>query len=327
MKRLILKIRQQLLLLIDIPNQILIWVIWKLKKFNIEESIVIFSESRGGSTWLMEILSSIPGSCVNWEPLNNLKGIVPKKYRFGSRPYLPYNDTNNEYLSLITKILSYSTSKVWSRKHLTVSNISNSNFVITKFVRANLLAPYLLENFKFEKKPIFLIRHPIDTCISQINTFKNKKWVRSIEDIPDVVNNERYKSNIEFLSKLETNLEVCIANWCLNNLPTIKNYNVLNKMTVIFYYDLIIDPLTEIEMISDNLGLNKTQKSAFKSIDFRKPSFSSVKNKLKRNPIEQLNKNFKYLDINEKDNIQKIFDYFDFKLFDAYSPEPKKQFL
>jgi hypothetical protein len=140
----------------------------------------------------------------------------------------------------MTKILNFSVSKTWSRKHLTFSNIFKSDFVITKFVRANLLIPYLLENFKFKKKPIFLISHPIDTCLSQINTFKNKKWIHKVEDIPDVINNERYKNNIEFLSKLETNLEVCIANWCINNLSTINNYDVLDKMTVVFYYDLII---------------------------------------------------------------------------------------
>ena len=275
----------------------------------------------------MEILSGIPNSSINWEPLHVAKGVVPKKYKLGSRPFIPPNEENILYSKLFKEILNFSISTKWSRQHLTVLNFFKSKFIITKFTRANLLIPYIFENYEFEKPPIFLIRHPIDTCLSAINTFVNKRWVHTNDDIPDIINNNRYKENIQFLSKLETRLEISVANWCLNNVPTIKNSGILNKMTVIFYYDLILDPLNQIRFISNNLGLSKKNSDNLLSVDYRKPSFSSVKGKLESNPTDQINKNFNNLSLIEKDKIQMIFDHFDFKLFDAYSPKPKKQFL
>ena len=150
MMRLLRKIKQQLILLLDIPNQILIYLIWKSKRFDLKESIVIFSEARGGSTWLMEILSNIPNSCLNWEPLHVAKGVVPKKFRFGSRPFLPTRDKSETYLNLFKRIISFSISTKWSRKYLSISKILSSKFVITKFTRANLLVPYIIKNLKFD---------------------------------------------------------------------------------------------------------------------------------------------------------------------------------
>lgn len=327
MIRLLRKIKQQLILLLDIPNQILIYLIWKYKRFDLKDCIVIFSEARGGSTWLMEILSALQYNCINWEPLHIAKGVVPKKYKFGSRPFIPQKEENKLYFKLFIEILSFSISTKWSRKHLSILKILKSKFVITKFTRANLLIPYILENYELEKKPFFLIRHPIDTCLSAINTFVNKRWVHSYDGIPDIINNNRYHKNIHFLSKLQTRLEISIANWCLNNVPTINNSDVLKKMNVVFYYDLLLDPETQIQHISNSLGLTKKNRDNLLSVDYRKPRFSSLSGKLESNPINQINKNFHYLSSTEKDKIQMIFDHFDFKLFDAYSPKPKKQFL
>lgn len=317
------KIIRRIYIILDIPNSILIYAIWKFKKYDLKKSIVIFSEARGGSTWLMEILGHIPNSCVNWEPLHVAKGVVPKKLRFGSRPYIQASEKSETYLNLFKRILSFTISTKWSRKYLSVSKIFNSNIVITKFVRANLLVTFILENFKFDKKPILLIRHPVDTCLSAIKTFKNKSWVSNYDEIPNVINNNRYHENIDFLSSLETPLEVCIANWCLNNISTLNNIEVMNKMSVIFYYDLVLDPSTQIKKISDDLKLSEYEKNKLLSVDFRKPSSTSVTGELKNSAKDQLNKNFSRLSLEEKDKIQLIFDYFDFKLFDAYSPEPK----
>ena len=63
-------------------------IILSSKNFNVENSIIIFSEARGGSTWLMEILSTIPKTAINWEPLHVKNGVVPKKLNWGWRPYI-----------------------------------------------------------------------------------------------------------------------------------------------------------------------------------------------------------------------------------------------
>ena len=58
-------------------------------KFKAEEGIVIFSEARGGSTWLMEILNNIPNTVVDWEPLHVNNGVVPVDFRWVGTPIYP----------------------------------------------------------------------------------------------------------------------------------------------------------------------------------------------------------------------------------------------
>ena len=102
------KIIRKIYLILDIPSQILIYLIWRFRRYDLKDSVIIFSEARGGSTWLMEILSNIPNSCLNWEPLHVAKGVVPKKLRFGSRPFIPTIDKSDTYLNLFKRIISFS---------------------------------------------------------------------------------------------------------------------------------------------------------------------------------------------------------------------------
>ena len=46
-------------------GNILIKLILKTKNFKSSDSIIIFSEERGGSTWLMEMLSDTLDICIN----------------------------------------------------------------------------------------------------------------------------------------------------------------------------------------------------------------------------------------------------------------------
>ena len=61
----------------------------RFKNFKTKDSIIISSETRGGSTWLMEMLNTSPHTIINWEPLHELKGVIPKHYKWGERPFIP----------------------------------------------------------------------------------------------------------------------------------------------------------------------------------------------------------------------------------------------
>ena len=327
--RLFRKIKQQLILLLDIPNQILIFLILKFKRFQLQDSIIIFSETRSGSTWLMSLLSIIPNTCINWEPLHKNKGVVPKIYSFGDRPFISKDNKDKKYFILFKTILTLKASSQWTRKHLTISSLFSSKMVITKFVRANLLIPYILKIFKFNKKPIFLIRHPIDICSSQnksnfSESFHNKY---KKENIPNDINKPIFEKHFAFLNKLDTDLEIRIALWCINNISTLNNSDIFSKMFVVYYYDLILNPKSQLEKIYKNLGIEEVLYKNFNFIDFKKPSSTARANQSYDDANYQLNKNIKILSPLQKNNIQKIFDYFNFKLFDAYSADPKKQYL
>ncbi len=296
-------------------RQVLLQNLLNLKHFKVEDSILIFSEARGGSTWLMEMLAHLPETCINWEPLHDDSGVVPKKYNFGWIPYIPTDDRNEAYLELMHQILTYKISSPYTRKYLTIINLLRADTVITKFVRANLLFPFLMTNFTLKYPSIFLLRHPIDTCLSQLEAFKKNDKSFITEKIPDQINNERYKENIDYIISLETKLEQKIANWCLNNVSTIDQLSLFDNVIIVYYSDLLLDPKKEMARIIDQLGFRVDKNSFLEQINFRKVSTTDFKKQFKNDPQEQLHKNFEKLDKKTKDKVQKVFDHFKFKLY------------
>jgi hypothetical protein len=170
-----------------------------------------------------------------------------------------------------------------------------------------------------------LLRHPIDTCISHINAFgKNERYEKKIE-IPDWMNNDRFIEHSKFINQLDSLLESRVAYWCLNNCSTIEQLGSL-KVNVVFYSDLLMNPQVEIERIVKDSNLI-TNDFDFKLLSYRKASKTNFKDEFIEDSEEQLNKNFKTLDIETKDKLQVIFDYFGLKLYNAYSPFPNKEIL
>lgn len=304
--------------------------ILSLKKFKIEDSIIICGESRSGTTWLLEILNKIQYNCVHWEPFHQRKGVTPKQWK--GKFYISKEDKNPHYRKLIEDIFKF---KVYN--HHTISKIGSiklflrSKFVITKSVRIHLSMPYVLQNFTFKNKPILIIRHPIDTCLSQIRAFKSSRILPL--NLPSRVshwfNNERYLKEMDYLKSLTSVLEHNIAVWCIANCPLLKDKDTLKKITVVFYSDLVLHPEKETRNILNKLNcVKKTDiDTIISSIPFTQPSETDFANDYIPNPEQQLQKNIARLSIKEKDSIQQVFDHFNFKLYDAYSVFPKKEYL
>jgi hypothetical protein len=311
--------------MIRLLRVVLIKTVLKLKRFDSSNCIIIFSEARGGSTWLMEMMSTLLPVCINWEPLHVENGIVPRDRNFGWRPFVPENDSSHENYLLFKKIHEYKVCSDWTIKYLSLSKIFKCKYVLVKYVRANMLIPYLINKFEFKHKPIFLIRHPIDTCISQIKAFGSNDYVKVHNQVPRCINNERFIEHFEFISSLESDLEVKIANWCINNCPSIDKIDP-HKVCVVFYSDLLLDPEKEIKRILISIDLERYIKNLHK-VDYRKACSTDFKNDFAASSQTQLNKNLDKLDFETKNKIQSIFDYFNFKLYSAYSSIPNKQYL
>ncbi|OUT66954.1 MAG: hypothetical protein CBB70_09485 [Planctomycetaceae bacterium TMED10] len=304
-------------------RDILIKITLKSKRFQCADSIIIFSEARGGSTWLMEILSAALPVCINWEPLHVERGVVPKPLKFGWRPFIPASDINKDYLRLFKEILEFKVHSDWTRTFLGIKKTIRSNFALTKFVRANLLVPYLIAQFDFKFKPVFLIRHPIDVCISRTKSFE-RDHVSIGHNITESINSERFIEHAAFLDTLDSDFELQIAHWCLNNCATIKKLDT-NKLCVVFYSDLLLNPEKETEKILDTTGLRVFAEN-LNEIEYRNASYTSNSH-LEESVEKQLTKNIESLDQGTKQKVQDIFDYFDFKIFSAFSAFPNKQLV
>ena len=162
------------------------------------------------------------------------------------------------------------------------------------------MIPYLTHQFNFKHKPILILRHPINTCLSQIKLF-GKKHKKLKHQIPDCIYNERYVEHHSYLQTLETDLELRVAYWCLNNVSTINQLHDLD-VCVVFYEDLILNPKNELVRILKEIGLEKFN-TQLDHISIRKESKTNYLKKLKSNTNLQLNQNLNELNSDSKHKI------------------------
>ncbi|MDT0552279.1 sulfotransferase domain-containing protein [Urechidicola vernalis] len=309
---------------------ILIKIILQFKRYQLNDSIIISSEPRGGSTWLMELIGKVPRTVINWEPLHIDFGVVPLQLGFGWRPKIKESSQNRAEFELFKNIFKLTVYSDWTIRYISLKQLISSKLVITKFVRANQILPWLTTTFDFNRKPIYLLRHPITTSKSQLINFGKFETQQLIEEldqsykfrIPVGKNNDRYAKNAEYINSLPTRLERQIAMWCINNVE-ILNHKLSHKWLTIFYEDLVINPQDELSKILKELKI-KSSLEIISSINFRRPSSSDFKGNYNSNSNEHLEGFLKEYDLDYLNKIQRIFDHFGLTKYTAYDAYPQK---
>jgi hypothetical protein len=240
-----------------------------LSKFNskqIENGILTFSDPRGGSTWLVEMIYEIIGAPILFEPLHLRRTNEFKKLGFGWRQHIPENAEWPEAHQAFTKLFK---GRILNRnlaKKTSPVNFLTSSALIYKFCRANQIIPWLTANFNFKHKPIYLIRHPFAVVSSQL---KHGAWdnVKSMT-IPETRYNNLFKTHAEFLTSLKTPEENLTAVWCLCNSETLGNNRNNIDWITINYEEFVTDPKKVFSRIVKIWGINFN----LETIDFQRKS-------------------------------------------------------
>lgn len=289
-----------------------------LKKYPLSKSLIICSEARGGSTWLMELLADvIDKSVTNWEPLHVNKGVVPKAFNWGWRPHIKQGNSEREYQQWVEKVLTCQITSHWTVAHnRSILKVLQSEWVITKFVRANLLLPWLTSTFQLNQAPIYLLRHPIAVALSQIKNFHTTEPLGEYT-VPDCINNEKYHYYKDYLNSLTSRLERQVALWCLHNIPTIKHPNQ-GKWLVIYYEYLVLKPKETVAQITEKWHL----KANLSQLNAEKPSSADFLKSYQTSKQAQLSKWQKQVSADELERIQQIFDKFELTIYNTSSILP-----
>ncbi|QAA81279.1 hypothetical protein EI546_05855 [Aequorivita sp. H23M31] len=298
------------------------------KNYSFNDAIIITSDPRSGSTWLMEVFGKMPNSVINWEPLHPNKGVVPKHYNFGSRVFIEPANDSQALKDFFHDLLTMKTFTNWTARFIAFNEIFSSKYVITKFVRANGLLPWVTANLPLQHKPILLLRHPITTCSSQLQNFHrferdalSAPYAEPTMYIaPDCFNNERYIENQSYINSLTSPLERQIALWCIDNKDVI-NHPKRDNWIMVYYENLVLNPEEEFSMILKNLNLPFSPED-FKKINFKKPSKTDSQKNYNSNPSIQLESFLNYFDNDYLKRIQDIFDYFGIVDYSAHSAYP-----
>lgn len=195
--------------------------------------IFILSSLRSGSTWLAEIIYRFPKVKYVQEPFSRKKRNL-KKYLYPIQPSwtYTYNDITANERQVINYIENQSKGKyVTSRRYDVFSSSFNfyTNRSVIKLLRTTPISDWLINSFK-EDIFIILVRHPIATSLSKIETeirkdfeptltkyFKDRKFVETFLS-QEIIN--KIETEKENYSELEQEIVV----WCLDNISLIQAY-------------------------------------------------------------------------------------------------------
>ena len=270
------------------------------KKLNPNEVILIVSDPRSGSTWLSEVLQSLPRSLVIDEPLHIKQSLELVKLNFSWRQHIPRGAEWPEAYTFFSNLFSGKQISPYSTKG--IRRAYSAKQLIIKSIRAKLLLPWLCDQFDFKYKPIVLVRHPMATIVSlkehQAFNYPFKPFTKAPSRYSDV-----FDPFMPFLSELKTNAEQQLALWCISN-KYLSQQNAQNWL-VIKYEDLLTDFENTLMYIFNNWGINRPEHMMQKK---NIPSSSTSKEIIEEQV--QLNDWTKKISEEELMSYQKILDYF-----------------
>jgi len=142
----------------------------KLRHYDIRDTIVVSGALRSGTTWLAELLNTIPDSSVLMEPLRLDKVPDARRAGFSWRTFIAPGEHRPQAEAYLDRVLS---GQVLNR--YTVSRVGSgreplrTRHWIVKFIRANGLLRWMAERFP-TRPPVMLTRHPCAVVSSALRS-------------------------------------------------------------------------------------------------------------------------------------------------------------
>lgn len=251
-------------------------IIFSNKKFDIKDVILIAGAPRSGTTWLMDIMMTIPDYTSLFEPTNPFWFPESLKVGFKSRTYFPVDKNWMEGEDYLQKIF---TGKIVSRVpnyQLNLEVIMRrllGHKLIIKAVRLNRMLPWITKRFEF-RGVFFIIRHPCAVISSQLKTgiYGYNLPSPPFSDIcPNLDNILEEASMIDGLDssllnklrKINTKEEILAATWCLDNYVPLS-YKKPHPWTMVVYEKLAKEGEREIGRYFNEIGEKKIPPLAIK---------------------------------------------------------------
>jgi hypothetical protein len=179
--------------------------------YDIGQTIVIAGSPRSGTTWLAEILHTIPRSAILWEPLYLDADPKLRHLGFGWRTYISPERDRPDMQAYLRGILTGRILNRWTLQRTDALDVWRVKRWIVKFCRANMLLPWLTLRFPV-RRPLLLLRHPCAVVASQI---RNGAWANpTLPDCPEFF--DAYPHLRAACTGLRTQEEILAAQWSMD---------------------------------------------------------------------------------------------------------------
>ncbi|MBB6460749.1 sulfotransferase domain-containing protein [Flammeovirga kamogawensis] len=283
-------------------------------KIDYKKSKLIFSDPRGGSTWLAETLYFLLDEhCLIWEPLRK------KRFKNISDKLTSIRPSINKYENYETEL--YQLKNLFSLKYknpillpyTSTFEIKKYTHTIIKFCRGNNLLPWLVNSIDFKYKPIYFVRHPLAVVKSQI---EHGSWDDIDLQYSLKILCSEYKIEQSIIDFIHDQKIFLFLVWCIHN----KNLSKSGNWLLISYEELFLNPIKTFNFI--NAEWKCINQSKIDTFDFRKNSRTVKDNKIILGEKIQLSswKGF-FLD-EEIKKYQIILNYFKINYYNLYDVYP-----
>jgi hypothetical protein len=158
---------------------------FRARSYDVEDTILAVCPGRSGSTWLAEIISSLEGSLLLWEPLHLGNNPKCKEVGFGWQNYFRSGESyerQKKYLENLYAGKDLSTRTLTSLEFDLLKTVSAKRYVV-KHVNANMILHRIMGWFPVQA--VLMIRHPCAVVSSQL---RHGAWTHLTKEnitIPD----------------------------------------------------------------------------------------------------------------------------------------------
>jgi hypothetical protein len=286
------------------------------------KSVLVCADPRGGSTWLTEMLLTEQKLELIWEPLHLKHNTLFNQLRFCYRQHIPERTVWPEAKEAFARVFTGRNLNLWTTLYTSLHQLIKSERLLVKMCRAGLMLPWLTESFVFERKPIFMIRHPFAVVASQL---RHNGWQKltSTYPIPDSPFNDIYLEHQPFLQNLTTSHEILTATWCLTN-SYILNHpkNNINWISLT-YEHLLMEPIRQLTRVYEQWNMEMPAGMVEKVM---LPSKTVIDSSPVHNTDLLLQQWRKYFNEFQIEDMLKILGYFNITLYDK-SLLPHSRFI
>lgn len=303
------------------------WLAFRLARLQADmqadptKAILLFASPRGGSTWLEEMLGTMPRTATLWEPLDLDRGTGFRELGFGWRQHIPEGTRWPEAEDLFSRHFSGKVLSPYLAQATTPAELRAADRLIVKFVRGHLLLPWLVERFPMPK-PVFLVRHPCAVVASMI---KHGAWKGHPIPPPQPAahrHDELVRHYHDIAGAIQTEEEYLAYIWCSTHAYLLKHPLNDKAWTTITYEELLLNTEATLKKVFASWGMQVPPEALEIS---KRPSRTTRPGSPTAEPMDQLSHWRSKLDQGQKDRILRMLQRFDLDLYGA-DPLPLKRF-
>ena len=285
-------------------------------RFKFHDNIVISGSGRSGTTWIAEVLASLPHHTLVNEPLKNSNSYKVQEIGFtGWGQYIPEEADWPEAHDFFTRLF---TGRELNPNYFTDRKpTANTKVWVHKFIRIPFMLPWIVKNFP-TRKPIHIIRNPYAVVASQLQHAgfgKGKIFDRKTNGfVPRFDHYDSfYQSWQQKFDKINSYTEKLALHWAFENSYVLNHPRCNQDWIILYYEDFLLNPHGILSKLSLEweIDFGKINESVLK-----KQSYSLI-NDVPEDPQLQLMKWERHLDQTQIGQITEMIKLLEMNIYNV----------